>query len=91
MPLSTLKEKGQITLPSVIRKKIHATRGDMFDFEIQDDKIIMTPLSVTPATQKRIALDKKRDLSKWIGSSPGIFKSAQEVDDFIRKERDAWD
>lgn len=90
MPLSTLKEKGQITLPSIIRQQIHATKGDMFDFEIQDDKIIMTPQRVIPATKKRVASDKKRDLSKWIGAAPGVFKSAQEVDEFIRKERGAW-
>ncbi|WP_089727780.1 hypothetical protein [Candidatus Thiosymbion oneisti] len=35
--------------------------------------------------------EKRRDLSKWIGAAPGIFKTAQEVDDFIRKERDTWD
>jgi len=34
--------------------------------------------------------EKRQDLSKWIGAAPGIFKTAQEVDDFIRKGRDAW-
>ena len=35
--------------------------------------------------------EKRRDLSKWIGATPGVFKTAQEVDAFIRRARDTWD
>ena len=71
MSLSTLKEKGQITLPSSIRKQIQAEKGDLFDFVVQENKIIMT--------RKKIVLSddsiqkKSTDLSKYIGAGKGIF------------------
>ena len=91
MPLSTLKEKGQITLPSTVRKQIHATKGDIFDVEVVDDKIIMTPQKLVPVTKKSIPAGKQRDLSRWIGSAPGVFNSVKEVDEFIHQQRDTWD
>ena len=40
MPLAKLKDKGQITLPSNIRKKIDADKGDIFNFEVIDLSLI---------------------------------------------------
>ena len=88
MPLSTLKEKGQITLPSSVRKQIQAEKGDVFDFQAQEDKVIMTRQKVVPANTTQPP--KKKDLSKWIGAKPGVFKTAQDVDQFIRNQRDLW-
>ena len=91
MPLSTLKDKGQITLPSSIRKQIHAGKGDMFDFQVQqDDQVIMTRKKIIAANAEPTRLRQKKDLSKWIGAKPGLFKSAEEVDKFIRSQRDLW-
>ena len=33
---------------------------------------------------------EKKDLSRWIGAKPGVFQTTQEVDQFIRAQRDAW-
>lgn len=57
MALLKLKDKGQITLPSSIRKEIHAEKGDMFDFQLQpDETVIMT---------KKQALDTHGVQPEW--------------------------
>ena len=91
MALSTLKEKGQITLPADIRRRIAARKGDLFDFQIENGKIVMIPQKVVPAaggekSQKTI----KRDLSRWIGAAPGVYPTMPEADAVIREYRDAW-
>ena len=91
MPLSTLKNKGQITLPSVIRKKIQAEKGDMFDFEVQqNDKVLMTRKRMVSASDRQMPAGRKKDLSQWIGAKPNVFKTAEEADQFIRNQRDLW-
>ena len=34
---------------------------------------------------------KRIDLSNYLGVISGTFGSAQEIDDYIKKEREAWD
>ena len=90
MILSKLKDNGQITLPVGIREQINAQKGDIFSFEIVDNQVIMNLQKLTSVGSKNSEKERK-DLSNWIGSKPGVFKTAQEVDEFIRKERDLWD
>lgn len=92
MPLATLKEKGQITLPSDIRKKIRAGKGDIFNFEVVGGKVVMTLQKLVPA--KDVAQKKRKkgvDISKYIGSMKGAFGTVEEIDDYIRNERASWD
>ncbi len=89
MSLSTLKEKGQITLPSSIRKQIQAEKGDLFDFVVQENKIIMTREKIVLSDD--FIQKKSTNLSKYIGAGKGIFGSPKEVDSFIRKQRKEWD
>ena len=84
VPLTTLKEKGQITLPADIRKEIDANKGDIFNIEVIDGNVVMTLQKIIPAR-------KKRDLSKYIGIAKGSFGSTEEIDAHIRNDRDAWD
>ena len=91
MPPATLRDKGHITLPSAIRRQINAEKGDMFDFEVQrNDKVIMTRKKISTAITEPVQPKKKKELSRWIGAKPGLFKSAEEVDEFIRSHRDLW-
>lgn len=91
MPLATLKEKGQITLPVDIRTAIHADKGDIFNFEVVGEQIVMTRQKVVPAQE---SASKKRtkglDISKYIGSMKGTFGSVEEIDAYIRNERASW-
>ena len=91
MPLAKLQGKGQITLPSAIRTQLHAEKGDVFDFQMQADQTVI--LKKKPAAKqenKAAQSSPKKDLSPWLDSKPGLFSSADEVDAFIRQQRDIW-
>ncbi len=93
MPLATLKEKGQITLPVDIRKAIHADKGDIFNFEVVGDQVVMTLQKVVPATKTTPRKRQKGgvDISKYIGIAKGTYGSVEEIDEYIRNERTSWD
>jgi bifunctional DNA-binding transcriptional regulator/antitoxin component of YhaV-PrlF toxin-antitoxin module len=92
MPLATLKEKGQITLPVDIRKAIHADKGDIFNFQVVGDQVVMTLQKVVPAQKTPTPRPRKGvDISKYIGIAKGAFGSVEEIDDYIRNERASWD
>lgn len=43
----TLKERGQITIPSKLRKKLMLKPGDLLEMEVREGHIILKPLQVT--------------------------------------------
>ena len=45
MLLTTLSSKGQIILPSKLRKKLNIKKGSKFIIEFKDNKIILTLLN----------------------------------------------
>lgn len=90
MPLATLKDKGQITLPADIRRKIRADKGDIFNFEVTGDKVVMTLQKLVPS-QGAKQTSAGVDIKKYIGSMQGSFGEIQEIDDYIRKERELWE
>lgn len=89
MPLATLKEKRQITVPMAICNQVHADKGDIFNFEVEDNKIIMTLEKMAPVT-KEIPQRKSLDISEYIGSMRGMFGSIEEIDEYIHNERASW-
>lgn len=92
MSLATLKEKGQITVPVDIRKAIHADKGDIFNFQIIGDQVVMTLQKVVPAQKSPTPKRRKGvDISEYIGIAKGTFGSVEEIDDYIRNERASWD
>ncbi len=45
MPLATLTSKGQITIPSIVRKKLHLHTGDKIDFSlVGEHEVLMRPV-----------------------------------------------
>ena len=90
MSLATLKEKGQITVPANIRRQIQAHKGDIFNFEVVNGRVVMTP-QMQAATQPRTKQRKGADIGKYIGSMKGKFGCVEEIDEYIRNERDSWD
>ena len=92
MPRATLKDKGQLTLPAETRKRIRAAKGDLFDVEVVDGKVVMTPLRLVPAKGGDPAGRKPVDLSKYIGALSGTYgDTVEEADAYLRRERDSWD
>jgi antitoxin PrlF len=51
MARTTLRAKGQLTLPDEIRKEAHLEEGDLLDAEITEDGILLRPRKVTDSTQ----------------------------------------
>lgn len=51
MARTTLRAKGQLTLPEEIRARAHLEEGDLLDAEITDDGILLRPRKVIDSTQ----------------------------------------
>ncbi len=97
--LVKLKQKGQITIPALLRERIAAVQGDVFDIDIVDGKIVLNPQGVV---SRKSNIDEHKpsdffvkrkpvDISQWIGSGKGLFETVEDVDTFIRHERAQWD
>ena len=93
MPLVTMKDKGQVTIPAAIRDEIDAHQGDVFEVVVSEGCIILKPQDVVSRAtrQERLAARSGVDITPWIGSGKGLFKTPEEVDAFIRAERAQWD
>ncbi len=48
---TVVRGKGQITIPSEIRKAAHLEEGDPIEVELVEDGILLRPLKVIDATQ----------------------------------------
>ncbi len=51
MARTTLRAKGQLTLPEEIRSAAHLEEGDLLDAEITDDGILLRPQKIIDSTQ----------------------------------------
>lgn len=51
MARTTLRAKGQLTLPEEIRSAAHLEEGDLLDAELTDDGIVLRPQKVIDSTQ----------------------------------------
>lgn len=51
MSRTTLRAKGQLTLPEEIRAAAHLAEGDLLDAEITSEGILLRPQKVIDATQ----------------------------------------
>lgn len=51
MVRTTLRAKGQLTLPEEIRSAAHLEEGDLLDAEVTDDGILLRPRKVIDSTQ----------------------------------------
>ncbi len=46
MPIATLTSKGQITIPRIVRDKLHLHAGDKIDFSLLDDhEVLLRPVT----------------------------------------------
>jgi len=51
MARTTLRAKGQITLPDEIRRAAHLEEGDLLDAELTADGVLLRPQKLIDATQ----------------------------------------
>ncbi|HHW44383.1 MAG: AbrB/MazE/SpoVT family DNA-binding domain-containing protein [Thermoanaerobacteraceae bacterium] len=79
MAVVKLSSKRQVTLPAGICRKLNLKEGDRLLLEIKDDRLILT----------RMPGSFSRYLS---GSAGGIYgRTMEEIDRYVRKERDSWE
>ncbi len=48
---SELRGKGQITIPTPVRRSAHIKEGDLLEFEVTREGIVMRPLKIIDASQ----------------------------------------
>ncbi len=88
MPHVTVKQKYQVTIPAVLRKKLHLHEGDMLEATEHDGAIVLTPQVVT---SKKQSDNEKKSLGDYLGSASGLLSSVEDIDRFIRHERQRWE
>ncbi|MHB8669745.1 MAG: AbrB/MazE/SpoVT family DNA-binding domain-containing protein [Acidimicrobiales bacterium] len=89
MPRTTLRAKGQLTLPEEIRAAAHLEEGDLLEAEITEDGILLRPRKVIDATQawfwtpKWQAREREADADLAAGRGE-TFNSGEEFLDALR-------
>lgn len=83
MPTITVSED-KIIIPSSI---LHLKNGDTLDISKNQDKTFTLKPRIQPE-QTRSFMEILEQIKQ---QNQSIFNSTQEIDDFIRKERDLWD
>jgi antitoxin PrlF len=87
MTRTTLRQKGQITLPAEIREALHIEDGDEIEFELTPDgRVLMSGLKMIPADQAWFWTEAwqvgEREASAQLARGEGqVFKNSE---DFLR-------
>ena len=63
MPVVTVSSKGQIIIPSEIRKKFNIKQGDRFELQVRDGKLVLVPIQDKPFVKLHGALKGKTSLT----------------------------
>jgi len=80
MSIVQVKTKGQLTLPSAIRKQMKLNVGDLLKVDVQAGKITLSPQTVI---DRRLA-ESLQDFKA--GRSHGPFKTTAELAAFLDKQ-----
>jgi antitoxin PrlF len=87
MARTTLRQKGQITLPAEIREALHVEDGDEIEFELTPDgRVLMSGLKMIPADQAWFWTENwqtgEREASAQLARGEGrVFETAE---DFLK-------
>ncbi len=46
MPMVTMRGKGQVTVPGVLRRELHLNPGDVLEATVEKGRLVMTPKTV---------------------------------------------
>ncbi len=93
MSTARIQDKGQVTIPTAIRRQTGLAKGDLVDFTVKGSKIVITPKAridrsqfpnaddeYTPAQRRAIdaRLDKADD-DRAVGRAYGPFDTAHQM------------
>ena len=88
MPHIRVKPKYQITIPKNVRKTLSINEGDKLEARAENGRLIFVP---QPSHDKMSVNEQQIDISRYIGSMKGTYgNNLQEIDEYIRKERNSW-
>jgi len=83
MPVVKVRPKGQITIPIDILNNWNLHSEEKVNITLINGIVILTPLN---------RLEKKKSIMSYAGIASGIWGAdANEIDNFIRDERDSWE
>lgn len=78
-----VRAKSQITIPTAVVKEAGIREGDMLAFTFRGGVLSLDLRKNKPA---------KPSIMKYLGIGKGTYgKTAEEVDAYIRQERDSWE
>jgi antitoxin component of MazEF toxin-antitoxin module len=83
--ISVSVHSDQITLPNEVSEQLAIMDGDELDLSVHQGSIILKP-----RIRQGLVKQKVFSLVDMIGKGQGSFESPEEVDQFIRNERDKW-
>ena len=88
MPLVTVKQKFQVTIPAKIRDHIHLEEGDTLEVVAEGGRIVLTPKVLVD----RRGRNEKPSLLSLKGSNKGsdLYKNADDADKYIADQRSEW-
>lgn len=90
MPYVKVKQKYQVTIPVVIRKKLKLHEGDTLEIKEQDGNLILVPQVISEREINHS--EEKSPLLSMIGSNSGsnLYQSVDDVDNYIGNLREEW-
>ena len=90
-----IQNKGQVTIPTAVRRQAGLAKGDLVNFAFQRGRIIITPRLVIdrskfPTADHDYTAEQRRAVDRGIaegrrGPYYGPFKDGAEVEAFLRK------
>ena len=90
MPYVRVKQKYQVTIPISLRKKLRLNEGDTLEIKEQDGNLILIPQVMKEREIRHTAENPSLQSMIDVNSDSCLYKSAKEVDDYIRNLRDEW-
>jgi len=91
-----VKPELQVPIPRDVQELVNWREGDILEVEAKDQHTVIlhhrgrADLSIHEATAEEKQARYERMMASF-GAGKGLFASAEEVDEYIRRERDAWD
>jgi antitoxin PrlF len=99
MARTTLRAKGQLTLPDEIRQAAHLEEGDLLDASITEDGILLRPRKVIDSTQawfwestwqageREADLDRVAGRVETFGSGEALVAGLRSIAKPVRRKR----
>jgi AbrB family looped-hinge helix DNA binding protein len=90
--VSKIQRNFQITIPAEVRKKSHLRVGDIVDFKVTDEGILLKPLETIDRSQAWFWSKEWQEEEKRVQKDfrKGRIKASKNVEEFLRelKERE---